>query len=120
VMRFYNFIVDRDGRVLLKPVGGPKTDWDSPLAAFEEAHKHEQKVTELINNLVKLAIEEKDFAVHTFLQWFITEQVEEEAAAWRIVQKLRLAGDNGAAMLMMDNELGQRTVAAAPAAGAAT
>ncbi len=108
VMKFYNFINDRGGRVVLSPVEGPPTKWDSPLSAFEDAYLHEQKVTGLINNLVDLALLEKDHAAGTFLQWFVTEQVEEEASADAVVQKLKLAGNQGAALFMIDAELATR------------
>ncbi len=117
-MKFYAFVNERDGRVKLGPVEGPRTEWSSPLEVFEEAYKHELKISGLINRLVKLAIEESDFATHSFLQWFVNEQVEEEAAARLVIDRLRLVGDNGAAMYMLDNELAQRTPA--PAGGEAT
>jgi len=119
-MKFYTFVNERDGRVKLGPVEGPRTEWSSPLEVFEEAYKHELKVSGLINRLVKLAQEESDFATHSFLQWFVNEQVEEEAAARLVIDRLRLVGDNGAAMFMLDNELAQRKPAPAGAeAGAA-
>lgn len=108
-MKFYSFINERDGRVLLAAVEGPRTEWSSPLEVFEEAYKHELKVSGLIHRLVKLANEENDYATHTFLQWFVNEQVEEEAAAKLIIDRLRLVGDNGVALFMLDNELGRRT-----------
>ena len=109
-MKFYDFINERGGRVLLTQVGGPKTDWDSPLAVFEDAYKHERKVTGLIHELVDLAIAEKDHAANAFLQWFVTEQVEEEASAEEVVDKLKLAGDNASVLFMIDQELGQRVL----------
>jgi ferritin len=108
VMKFYSFINDRGGRIVLSAIEGPAVKWDSPLAAFEDAYKHEQKVTGLINNLVDLAMQQKDHAAGTFLQWFVTEQVEEEASADAVVQKLKLAGDQGAALFMIDAELAAR------------
>ena len=116
-MKFYGFINERDGRVALAAVEGPRTEWASPLEVFEEAYKHELKISGLINRLVKLSHEESDFATHSFLQWFVNEQVEEEAAAKLIIDRLRLVGDNGVAMFMLDNELARRTPA--PAGGAA-
>jgi ferritin len=107
-MKFYDHIVDRLGRVELKPVDGPKTEWRSPLAAFQEAHAHEVKVTAMINDLLELANKEKDTATAAFLQWFVTEQVEEEAQTDEIVQKLKLVGDVAPALLMLDAVLGQR------------
>ncbi|MGB6067498.1 MAG: ferritin [Desulfomonilaceae bacterium] len=114
VMKFYNFINDRGGRVVLSPVEGPPAKWDSPLSAFEDAYLHEQKITGLINNLVDLALLEKDHAAGTFLQWFVTEQVEEEASADAVVQKLKLAGTQGAALFMIDAEQATRVFTVPP------
>ncbi|MEA3223786.1 MAG: ferritin [Thermodesulfobacteriota bacterium] len=106
--KFYNFIVERGGRVELEAIEAPPKEWASPLAVFENAYKHEQKVTSMINDLVDLAIKEKDHASNIFLQWFVTEQVEEEASADEVVQKLKLAGDKGSGLFMIDKELSQR------------
>jgi len=106
--RFYNFVNERGGRVVLGPVEGPPTEWDSPLAAFEAAYGHEQKVTGLINELVDLAVSEKDHATNNFLQWFVSEQVEEEASANEVVQKLNLVGEATGGLFMLDREMGQR------------
>ena len=114
-MKFYDFINNRDGHVLLAAVAAPRTEWASPLEVFEEAYKHELKITGLINSLVKLSIDEADFAANSFLQWFVNEQVEEEANANLIVDRLKLVGDNGVALFMLDHELGQRGGAAAGA-----
>jgi ferritin len=107
-MKIYDFIIERGGRVLLKTIEGPETKWDSPLAAFEAVNKHEQKVTSLINNLVDLAIEEKDHATNSFLQWFVNEQVEEEANADLLVKQLKLMENAPGGMFMLDKELAQR------------
>jgi ferritin len=107
-MKMYKFIQERGGKVTLKPIKGPETEWDSPLAIFEGAYAHEQLVTGLINDLVNLAIEEKDHATKNFLDWFIDEQVEEEASASEVVQQLKMIGDNGYGLLMLDREMGQR------------
>jgi ferritin len=107
-MKFYDFINERGGRVTLQPVEGPPTQWSSPLDAFENAYKHEQKVTGLINDLVNLAIKEGDHATNIFLQWFVTEQVEEEASADEVVQKLKLMGGAKGGLFMLDREMGQR------------
>jgi len=117
-LKFFDFIHERGGNVLLAPVEGPKTDWSSPLAVFEATYEHECKVTGLINNLVSLCISEKDHAANTFLQWFVTEQVEEEAASQEVRDKLRLVSDNAVALFMMDQELAKRVPAAPPAVGA--
>lgn len=107
-MKIYDYVNERGGRVVLYPIEGPPTEWDSPLATFEAAYRHEQKVTGLINELVNLAQEEKDHATYIFLQWFVTEQVEEEASAKEVVQKLKLAGNAPGALFMLNRELGQR------------
>lgn len=107
-MKIYDFINERGGRVMLKPIAEPPAEWDSPLAVFEAAYKHEQKVTGLINNLVNLAIEEKDHASNNFLQWFVDEQVEEEASADEVVQKLKMVDKAPDGKFMLDRELGQR------------
>jgi ferritin len=108
-MKVFDFINDRGGKVTLMPVQGPPTEWDSPLAAFEQAYQHEQHMTQLINNLDKLALEENDRATSIFLQWFITEQIEEEANANDVVQKLKLIDGAPNGIFMLDRELGQRT-----------
>jgi ferritin len=113
-MKFYTFVNDRGGRVLLTSIAGPPTEWASPLAVFQEALGHEQKVTGMINHLVDLAMEAKDHATDTFLQWFVTEQVEEEASANEVVQKLKLMGEAQGGLFMLDQELGQRVFAVPP------
>ena len=115
-MKFFEFINEREGRVILTQVDAPKTEWNCPLNVFEDTLKHEQEVTGLINELVDLSISDHDHAANAFLQWFVTEQVEEEASAQAIVDKLKLAGDSGVALLMIDGELGQRTHATTSAA----
>ncbi len=107
-LRLFSFINDRGGRVILKGVEAPPESWASPLAAFEAALAHEKKVTGLIHKLVDQAQSEKDHAAAVFLQWFVTEQVEEEASALEIVEKLRLVADSAQGLLMLDGILGQR------------
>jgi ferritin len=107
-MKIYEFIDERGGRITLKAIDGPETKWDSPLAVFEAVYEHERKVTGLINNLVDLAIEEKDHATNSFLQWFVNEQVEEEASADKLVQQLKMMDKAPGGMFMLDRELGQR------------
>ncbi len=108
-MKFYNYINERGGRVIMQAIEAPPTQWESPLAVFEATLKHEQKVTGLINDLVELAIQEHDHATNIFLQWFVTEQVEEEDSASEVVEKLKLMGDARGGLFMLDRELGQRT-----------
>ena len=107
-IKLYNYINERGGRALMKPIEGPITEWESPSVVSEYTYKHEQKVTGLINNLVNLAIAEKDHATNNFLQWFVSEQVEEESTANDIVQKLKLMAEAPGGMYMLDKEMGQR------------
>jgi ferritin len=107
-MKFYDHVIERGGRVSLQPVEAPQSQWDSPLAVFQDAYRHEQKVTGLINQLVDEAVQTKDHATNAFLQWFVSEQVEEEASVDAIVHKLRLVGDAPGGLLMIDHELGER------------
>ncbi|NJE04717.1 ferritin [Thermococcus sp. M36] len=107
-LRFYNYIYDRNGRVELKAVQEPPKEWDSPLAAFEAAYEHEQFITRHIHELAALAEEEKDYSTRAFLEWFINEQVEEEANVKKIVDKLKFAKDSPQVIFMLDQELGQR------------
>lgn len=109
-MKFFDFINERGGRVVLTRVEAPKTQWDCPLGAFQDAYEHECKVTSLINSLVDLVIGEKDHASNTFLQWFVTEQVEEESSVQTVVDKLKIMGDSGGAVFMLDEQLGRRTL----------
>ena len=117
-MKIYGFIDERGGRIALKEIEGPITEWDSPLAVFEAVYEHEQKVTGMINNLVNLAIEEKDHATNSFLQWFVNEQVEEEASADQLVQQLKMMEKAPGGMFMLDRELGQRVFTPPAAEGA--
>ena len=107
-MKLYDFVNERGGRVLLKAIDGPVTEWPSPLAAFEAVYAHEQKVTGLINGLVNLAVEEKDHVTNNFLQWFVDEQVEEEESANAVVERLKVVGDSAEGRGVIDKELGQR------------
>ncbi len=106
--KFYNFIIERGGRVKLAAIDEPPLDYDQAQGAFEETLKHERFVTERINKLVALARKESDFATDNFLQWFIAEQVEEEASADEILQQLKLAGNTGNGLFMIDQELAAR------------
>ena len=115
-MKIYGYVDARGGRIVLKSIAEPQAEWKSPLAVFEATYKHEQKVTGLINDLVNLAIKEKDHATSAFLQWFVSEQVEEEASADKIVQQMRMIGDAPGGLFMLDRELGQR-VFKSPTAG---
>jgi ferritin len=107
-MKLYEHLVDRNGRVLLKAISAPATEWKSNLEAFKEVQEHEAAVTTSINTLYELAIKEKDYPAQVLLQWFISEQVEEEKNAAEIVQQLELINAHGTAVLMLDHQLGKR------------
>jgi ferritin len=106
--KMYEFLLDRGGRVTLKAIAAPPAEWKSPLQIFEESYAHEQKVTGLIHKLVDLARAENDHAAEVFLAWFVSEQVEEEANASEIVEKLKMVKDHTQGLLMVDAQLGQR------------
>ena len=106
--KLYNYIVERDGVVVMKPIEGPEISWKDALAVAEGVLEHEQKVTGLINEIVNLAIEEKDHATNNFLKWFVDEQVEEEASASDMVRKVKMLKDAPGGMFMLDNEMGGR------------
>jgi ferritin len=108
-MKFYNFILDRGGRVLLQVIDQPVIEFGSPLEVFERALEHEQKVTATINELYALAVEENDYASQAFLQWFVTEQVEEEKNTGDVVRTLKMVGDKSEALFLLDRELGSRS-----------
>lgn len=110
-MKIYDFVLDRNGRVELQSIDAPPRDYDSPLDACERALEHEKKVTGKINDLYDLAKEEKDYPTEALMQWFVIEQVEEEASALQLVEKLEMAGDDRAALLMLDSETGSRSTA---------
>ena len=105
---FINYLVSRGGRVMLKAIDEVPTTWASPLAAFEATLAHEDKVTSLINSIYALAEAENDYATRGKLDWFISEQVEEEETAKNMIDRLKLIGDNGMALYMFDKELAQR------------
>lgn len=106
--KFYNYIFDAGGRVVLEALDKPPSEFASSLHAFEETLKHERHVTSLIHRLVDQARAESDHATEVFLQWFVTEQVEEEAAAAKLVEELKLIGDAPQGLFMMDRQLAQR------------
>ncbi len=107
-MKFYDYIIERGGRVDLKPIEGPPTEWKDTMTVMQEVYEHEQKVTSLIYNLVKLAKDAQDYATENMLQWYVAEQVEEEANADAIIQKLIFIDGKGHGLLMIDKELQQR------------
>lgn len=107
-MKIYDYIHERGGRVVLDAIDKPEQIWPSPLACFEQVLAHEQKVTALINNLMDVAIDNRDHAAKVFLDWFVEEQVEEEASVGAIVDKLRLIGDDSSGLFFLDAELAKR------------
>ena len=107
-MKFFDFITERGGRVNLNDIQKPPHEWESPLKAFQSVYDHEKIVTGLINDLVDISLEEKDHAAYNMLQWFVSEQVEEESSADDIVQKLKLIGGEGSGLFIVDRELAQR------------
>ena len=107
-MRLYDFVHARGGRVALKGLDQPPTEFGSPLKLFQEVLDHEKRVTGLIHDLYELALSEKDYATQVELQWFITEQVEEEASVGDIIDQLKLVGDSGPALHRMDRHLAKR------------
>lgn len=106
--KMYDFVNERGGRAILQAIEQPPANWASPLAVFENSLAHEEKVTSLINVLVDLSMKERDHATTIFLQWFVTEQVEEEANASGIVSKLKMIGQEASSLFALDQELGQR------------
>jgi ferritin len=107
-MKFYSFIFERGGKPELLAIDKPPSEWKTPLQAFEAVYKHEQKVTSMINALVDMALEKKDHATKSMLNWFIDEQVEEESSANEVVQKLKLIKDHTQGLFLLDKELGVR------------
>ena len=108
-MKMYNFLNERGARVYLQAIEAPKTEFKSPLEVFELAYEHEKLVSKLINELMDLAIKENDHAAKNHLDWFVEEQVEEEASMDSILNKLKLINGEGHGLLMLDAELAQRT-----------
>ncbi len=106
--KIFEYIHERGGQTELKPIKEVGTKYESPLAAFQAAYEHETKVTDMINKLVELAAAEKDHATVNFLQYYVAEQVEEEASADEVVQKLKMIGEGRGGLFMLDRELGQR------------
>lgn len=111
-MKIYDYVVNRDGRVRLDAIKRPEGKWESPQSIFESVLEHEQSVTRSIHDLVSLAGTEKDHATHNFLQWFVAEQVEEEASANEVLSQVRLVGGNGQGLFLIDRELASRKLTA--------
>ncbi len=110
-MKMFEYVQDQGGKVILKAIDKPEESWDSPMAILKATLEHEKEVTASINALVRIAEEEHDYATHTFLQWYVTEQVEEEKSASDIIAHLELSGgEKGPGIFMLDKDLGNRTV----------
>jgi ferritin len=106
--KFMNYVNERDGRVELEALEKPQVSWGSPQAAFKAALEHEKFISASIGSLVALAREENDYMSDNFLQWYVAEQVEEEASVSEVIRMFSLAGDVGGGLLMIDRELGSR------------
>jgi ferritin len=107
-MKMFGYLAEQGSRVELKAIEQPPKDFSSSLEMFEETLAHEKKVTKMIHGLADLAQKESDHATYAFLQWFVTEQIEEEANAVDIIEKLKLINKSGAALIMLDHQLGER------------
>ena len=107
-MKLFDFVQEREGRVVLQAIDQPPAKFKSPLDVFQQALEHERKVTNMIHKLYDLAGKENDYATQVMLQWFVQEQVEEEKAAGDIVEQLKMIGDEVTALLMLDRQLGAR------------
>jgi len=108
-LKLFDYIVEAGGRVLLRPIDAPPTEWEGAPGPFEAAYAHEQKVTGLINALVEVAKEEEDDATFEFLQWYVGEQVQEEESASSVVEKIKAAQDADAEIEKLDGELAMRS-----------
>ena len=117
-MKIYDFLDDREAEIRFRALDAPKQNWDGPLDVFEDSLAHEQKVSQSIYNIADLALSERDHATHTFLQWFIEEQVEEEAAVKELIDTLKLVGAEGNGLFLLDRDLAQRDLADEDADGA--
>ena len=109
VVRFYNYLSERGGRALMAAIEAPPSEWESPLECMQAVLEHERKVTGLINQLMNLAHDERDHASTSFLQWFVDEQVEEEASVEAILGKLNLVQGAAGGLFMVDKEMGGRS-----------
>ncbi len=107
-MRFFDYILDRGGEIEIGKMDKPPKEWESALEVFKAAYEHEKYITENINKLMDLVMKENDHASHNFLEWFVDEQVEEEAQTDEIVERLKMVEGFKGGLLMIDNELGQR------------
>ena len=107
-MRFFEHIVDRDGRVQLAALAQPKLEWNSATDAWEAAYKHEQFITSRIHTLAKLIEDEKDYTARPMLDWFLNEQIEEEAQTLQVLDKAQKTGNSAGGLMVLDHHLGKR------------
>lgn len=107
-MKIFRYITERNGRVVLDAIDRPPTEFKKPLEVLKQVLEHEKKVSGLINRLYEMAVKEKDYPTQVMLQWFITEQVEEEKTAGDIIEQLKMVGDMPAGLIMLDRQLGSR------------
>ncbi|MBL9114102.1 MAG: ferritin [Verrucomicrobiaceae bacterium] len=117
-LKFYQYVVDRDAAVVLQPIAKPKADYKSPIDVFEHSLKQEQKVTQQINELFEVAEQVKDHASKNLLLWFLNEQMEEEKTVRDMLDRLKLAGNDSASLLVLDGEAAKRNGAGGGASGA--
>lgn len=108
-MIFYNYVIERGGKITLEAIEKPQTEWKSIADVFEHVLQHEQFVTARIHNLMTIAIDEKDYATVSLLNWFVDEQVEEEATVEDFLNTLRMGNDFKGAIFMLDREAATRT-----------
>lgn len=106
--KMFDYLLERGGKVELEAIDKPEINWESPLKVIEAVADHEAKVTALINELVNCALDERDHASNIFLQWFVSEQVEEEASVGEVLDRMRLVGNDSAGMFAMDMEMSKR------------
>ncbi len=107
-MKILDYILARDGKVTLMKVDPPKAGWKTPQSVFKETYDQEVSVSKSINDIVDLALTEKDYATNNFMQWFVSEQVEEESTASTLLDRINLVGDNKNGLILLDKELGMR------------
>jgi len=108
-MKFYDFIHERGGKVILYAIDQPPSEFGKPAEIFEQVYAHEQKVTGLINGIYEIALKENDYPSQIFLHWFIEEQVEEENNSSQILDTLKMIGDSANGLFMLDRQLGKRS-----------
>ena len=114
VQKFYGYVFERGGRIEMQAVEAPQAEWESPLAVFQNVYEHEAEVSAMVNTLLDLSIAESDHATSNFLQWFVAEQVEEEASADEVVQRLKLVEKTDGGLFLLDQEMDKRAFVLPP------